>query len=182
MFPFPSSASSPSSTTPPAPLVQLLPWDVNPATCKAAKPGWLTPGLVGSLACRDSALSYSGDTIFAYQMNSSANYQKSWANFNKFSDFNPNASSVCPPSGSATVGTGPWHDSYFPRAHGQILECGLSTNSKNQRVPEYAWSFPTEDAYIIAIDIGSPTTTYSTLDSWWRYNSRQEASPKPVTP
>jgi hypothetical protein len=168
-----------------APLMQLLPSDVNPGNCgKAAKPGWATPGLVTSLSCYDSGLSDSGSTIFAYQMDNSTDYQMSWSNFNTFAGFNPNASSSCPPSGSATVGQIAWNDTsannWFPSATGQIIECGPLSNSKNQAVPGYAWSFPSEDAYIVAI--GSPTTTWSAVKQWWVNNSEPNASPKPVTP
>ena len=169
-----------------ATLVQLLPSDVNPANCKAApKPGWATPGLVKSLECYDSGVG-SGGVVYAYQMNSSANYQASWANFNTWWGFSPPSGSGCPPSGSNTQGSVPWDDTgsgghaYYPTAVGQTLECGLFSSTSNQPEPTYAWSFPSEDAYIIAI--GDPDTSFSHLQSWWASNSEPNASPSPAAP
>jgi hypothetical protein len=198
----PSRAAPPSSrpTAPPsarptgptlaagvAPLMQLLPSDVNPGNCgKAAKPSWATPGLVTSLSCYDSGVSNNGDSILAFQMDNSTDYQMSWSNFNTYAGFNPNASLSCPPSGSAKVGQTGWDDTtsknWFPAATGQTLECGYLyyNGSSNKPEPTYAWSFPSEDAYIIAI--GDPNTTFSAIDKWWTNNAEPNASPKPVTP
>jgi hypothetical protein len=167
-----------------APLVQLLPSDVNPATCSALKnPGWANPGLVTALQCYDSGLSNNGDSIWALQVNSSANYQASLANLNTQFGFNPPSGSSCPPSGSSSQGSVPWNDStskgYFPTAAGQIIECGITSNSKNQPEPTYVWTFPSEDAYIIAF--GDPNTTFSALDHWWTNNTEPGASPKPAS-
>ena len=170
-----------------APLIQLLPSDVNPANCKAArKPGWATPGLVKSLECYDSGVG-SGDSIYAYQMNSSANYQASWANFNTWAAVSASSASNCPPSGSSTQGSGPWDDSgsggsgFYPTAAGQTLECGFFfSNTKNQNEPTYAWSFPSEDAYVIAI--ADANSTFAHLQSWWVNNSDPNASPSPSAP
>jgi hypothetical protein len=168
-----------------APLTQLLPSDVNPVNCKTAqKPQWSNPGLVKGLACYDSALGNSGDSIFAYQMNSSDNYKSAWANFNTWWGIKPPSGSGCPPSSGQTQGSVPWDDTgsagggYFPTTSGQVLECGLLGSKGNE--PTYAWAFPTEDAYIIAI--GDPGTTFSAIDTWWTNNSDPNASPKPYTP
>jgi hypothetical protein len=184
---------SPKSTPNPlaagvAPLIQLVPSDVNPANCKATqKPHWSTPGLVNSLQCYDSALGSDGDSIFAYQMNSSAHYAASWANFNTWAGFSASSGSGCPPSGSKTQGTVPWNDtgggggSYYPAAAGQTLECGyFFANTHNQNEPTYAWSFPSEDAYVIAI--GDAKSTFSHLQSWWAANADPNASPSPAAP
>jgi hypothetical protein len=165
-----------------APLVQLLPSKVNSAKCKAvASPGWTTPGLVESLACYDSALG-NGDSIYAFQMDSSANYQASWMNFNTWWRFNPSSGSGCPPSGSTTQGSKPWDDTgsngYFPAVVGQTLECGRLGIKDDE--PTFAWSFPSEDAYIIAI--ANPNSTFSSLGSWWTANSEPTAPPSPATP
>ena len=180
----PTAAPSLSLAAGVAPLVQLLPGDVNPANCKAAaKAQWATPGLVKSLECYDSGLSSNGDSIYVYQMNSSANYQASWGNFNTWWPFNPASGVGCPPSGSNTQGSTPWsNSSYFPTATGQTLECGLLyyNGKSNEPEPTYAWSFPTEDAFIMAI--ADPNTTFSAIDSWWTKNSAPAASPSPATP
>ncbi len=170
-----------------APLIQLLPSDVNPANCKAApKTGWATPGLVKSLECYDSGVG-SDDSIYAYQMNSLADYEASWANFNTWAAFSASSTSACPPSGSSTQGSGPWDDTgsngngFYPAAAGQTLECGyFFSNSKNQNEPTYAWSFPSEDAYVIAI--GDANSTFAHLESWWLANADPNASPSPSAP
>ncbi len=178
------ATSGPSLAANVAPLVQLLPSDVNPANCKAKpKTGWATPGLVKSLACTDSGVG-TGDSIYAYQMNSLADYQASWANFNTWWGFSAPSGTSCPPSGSSTQGNTTWDDSgskaYFPTAAGQVLECGVLQSNNNQPEPTYAWAFPSEDAYIIAI--GDPNSTFSHLDKWWTDNSEPNASPSPATP
>jgi hypothetical protein len=176
--------TGPTLTAGVAPLMQLLPSDVNPATCSALKnPGWANPGLVTALQCYDSGLSNNGDSIWALQMNSSANYQASLANFNTNFGFNPPSGSSCPPSGSSSQGSVPWNDSaskgYFPTAAGQIIECMITDDSKNRPEPTYVWTFPSEDAYIIAF--GDPNTTFSALDNWWTNNTEPGASPKPAS-
>jgi hypothetical protein len=189
----PPVTKSPKSTPNPlaagvAPLIQLVPSDVNPANCKAtAKPHWSSPGLVNSLQCYDSALGSDGDSIFAYQMNSSAHYAASWANFNTWASFSARSGSGCPPSGSKTQGSVPWNDTgsggggYYPAAAGQTLECGyFFANTHNQSEPTYAWSFPSEDAYVIAI--GDANSTLSQLQSWWSANADPNASPSPAAP
>jgi hypothetical protein len=167
-----------------APLVQLLPADVNPANCKAApKPGWAAPGLVKAMECYDSGVG-TGNSIYAYQMNSLANYKSSWANFNTWASFDSATPSDCPPSGNAQ-GFEPWNDSgsggngFYPTAAGQTLECGyFFANSKNQNEPTYAWSFPSEDAYVIAI--GDAGSTFAHLQSWWVNNADPNAAPSPA--
>jgi len=183
----PSPAASTGLAAGVAPLVQLLPSDVNPANCKAAdKPQWATPGLVKSYQCTDSGVG-TGYSIFAYQMNNSANYQSSISNFNTWAGFTAASGSGCPPSGSNTQGSTPWDDTgsggsgFFPTATGQTLECGFFfANSNHQNEPTYAWLFPSEDAYVIAI--GDANSTFSHLQSWWSNNAEPNASPKPATP
>ncbi len=198
--PGPKSKPTPPPTTPPisstspvpthtglslaagiAPLVQLLPSDVNPANCHVIKQkaGWGTPGLVKSLNCYDSALP--NGRIYAYQFDSTTDYKASWSDFNTWWPFKPPSGSGCPPSGSNTQGTIPWYDTgssgngYYPATSGQTLECGFLGTNGNQ--PAYAWSFPTEDAYIVAL--GNPNMSLSALQTWWGNNADPDSSPSP---
>jgi hypothetical protein len=164
-----------------APLIQLLPSDVNPANCHVIKQkaGWGTPGLVKSLNCYDSALP--NGRIYAYQFDSSADYQASWSDFNTWWPFKPPSGSGCPPSSGDTQGMTPWYDTgsggngFYPTTTGQTLECGFLGSNANQ--PAYAWSFPTEDAYIVAL--GNPNMSLSALQNWWANNSDPNSSPSP---
>lgn len=164
-----------------APLVQLLPSDVNPPNCHPIKQkaGWGTPGLVEQLNCYDSALP--NGRIYGYQFDSSTDYKASWSDFNTWWPFKPASGSGCPPSSGHTQGTTPWNDtgsngaSYYPSVTGQTLECGFLGSNDNQ--PAYAWSFPTEDAYIVAL--GNPNMSLSALQTWWANNSEPAASPSP---
>ena len=164
-----------------APLDQLLPSDVNPANCNVIKEkaGWGTPGLVKALNCYDSALP--NGRIYGYQFDSSANYKASWSDFNTWWPFSPPSGSGCPPSGSNTQGMLPWYDTgsngngFYPATSGQTLECGFLGTNGNQ--PAYAWSFPTEDAYIVAL--GNPNMSLSGLQTWWAANADPNSSPSP---
>jgi len=164
-----------------APLAQLLPSDVNPANCNPIKEkaGWGTPGLVTSLNCYDSALP--NGRIYGYQFDSTADYQASWSDFNTWWPFKPHSGSGCPPSGSNTQGMTPWNDtgsggaSYYPATTGQTLECGFLGSNDNQ--PAYVWSFPTEDAYVVAL--GNPNMSLSALQIWWGNNADPNSSPSP---
>jgi hypothetical protein len=164
-----------------APLVQLLPSDVNPANCHPIKEkaGWGTPGLVQQLNCYDSALP--NGRIYAYQFDSSTDYTASWSDFNTWWPFKPPSGSSCPPSSGDTQGMTPWFDTgtggngYYPTTTGQTLECGFLGSKDNQ--PAYAWSFPTEDAYIVAL--GNPGMSLSGLQTWWANNSDPNSSPSP---
>jgi hypothetical protein len=164
-----------------APLTQLLPSDVNPENCNVIKQkaGWGTPGLVKSLNCYDSALP--NGRIYAYQFDSSADYKASWSDFNTWWPFKPPSGSGCPPSSGDTQGSVPWYDTgsngngYYPTTTGQTLECGMLGSNGNQ--PAYAWSFPTEDAYIVAL--GNPNMSLSSLQTWWAANADPNQSPSP---
>ena len=165
-----------------APVAELLPADVNPATCTPKpKTGWANPGLVTSLSCSDSGVSIkTSNVIYAYQLNSTANYQSALANFNTWAGFSTNATSSCPPAGGATIGETAWNDTqvhnWFPVTSGQIIECGTVNNNE----PTYAWTFPTDDAYIIVF--GDSNSKFSSLDSWWVNNAEPAASPTPAKP
>jgi hypothetical protein len=180
VFPFSTSASPPTQnrTTQPAPLVQLLPLDVKPANCVIEqKAGWGTRGLVKSLNCYDSALP--NGRIFAYQFDSSTSFKASWSDFNTWWPFKPPSGSGCPPSSGDTQGKKSWNDtgsggsSYHPSVSGRTLECGYLGSNRNQ--PAYAWSFPTEDAYIVAL--GNPNMSFAALQIWWTNNSEPAGSP-----
>jgi hypothetical protein len=170
---------SPSPSLPPgvAPLTQLLPSDIDDpaAQCQPHTPQFRVPGLIQSLACIDPGLP-SGN-IYAYQANGPANYQTALLNFNSYYSFYiASAGSSCPPPGSTSQqvqGTVPWHDSYFPYRTGQLLECAWDNGQ-----PTYIWTFPTENAFIVAIG----ATTFSALDSWWTKNQEPLNSPSPSAP
>jgi hypothetical protein len=164
-----------------APLTALLPADVDdPATqCHAAPAaGWTNPGLVQALQCSDPGLP--GGDVYAYQLNSFANYQTAWANFNSWWPFDAStAGSSCPPSSSGGQGTTTWNskNNFYPPHQGQVLECQtVGTSGSNE--PSYAWTFPTEDAFVIVQ--AAPGTTFSALDSWWTNNAVPLTSPSPA--
>ena len=169
---------TPSPSLPPgvAPLTQLLPGDIDdPAVqCQPHTPQFRVPGLIQSLACIDPGLP--GGNVFAYQANGPANYQTALLNFNIYYSFYVStAGSSCPPVGSSqqAEGTVPWSDSYFPNRAGQVLECAWGSGQ-----PVYIWTFPTEDAFLVAIG----ATTFSALDSWWTKNQEPLNSPSPSAP
>jgi hypothetical protein len=168
--------ATPSSSLPPgvAPVTQLLPSDIDDpvAQCQAHTPQFRVPGLTNSLACIDPGLP--GGNVFAYQANGPANYQTAFLNFNTYYSFYiSSAGSTCPPVGSSqqAEGTTSWHDSYFPYRPGQVLECAWDSGQ-----PAYIWTFPTEDAFIVAIG-GS---TFSALNSWWKKNQQPLNPPSPA--
>lgn len=92
--------------------------------------------------------------------------------------------SSCPPTGSSLKGITPWDDTgaggsgYFPVRSGQVLECGLAGSGSVANQPGYAWTFPSEDAFITAL--GAPNTTFAAHDSWWTNNSEPSAAPSPA--
>jgi TIR domain len=141
-----------------APLGQLL----GPATqCRAmAQPyDWRMPGLVRALVCHDPGLP--GGTVDAFQLDGGASYQTAWANFNQWWHFDSSgAGPGCPPAGRQGI-TG-WSSTLFPAQDGQVLECQLA----GARQPAYAWTYPTEDAFIIAQ--GAVNSSFSSLASWWK--------------
>ena len=176
---------SPTQTGGVASLNELLPADIDdPGTqCSKAQPKFTPVGLVQSYACNDPGLP--NGEVDAYQMTSYANYLKTWAAFNKwwgFTAYTPG--SACPPPGSnhaSAEGTTSWYDKYFPTRQGQVLECewtGASNSNLND--PSYAWTMPTENAFIIAW--GGAGTSMSTVQTWWTNEVVPLASPTPVAP
>jgi hypothetical protein len=170
--PTPVHPSTPHPTSTVLPVVELLPDDVDDPTtqCKSFTPPFSAPGLTKGLQCNDPGLP--NGLIQAYQMNSLANYQAAWASFNSWWGFagtspGPN----CPPAAGNTgaTGTTTWHDSNFQTRAGQVLECEWTDTNNND--PAYAWSYPTENAFIIAWN--GPNTTFDSLNKW--FNSVSES-------
>ena len=145
---------SPRPTTGVASLTELLPGDINdPASeCSAHTPKFALTGEVQGMLCNDPGLP--NGSVEAYQMNSYASYLKSWDSFNKwwgFTSYTPG--SACPPAGSdhlTAEGTTTWYDKYFPQRRGQVFECEWTGTGNNPNDPAIAWTFPTENAFIIA--------------------------------
>jgi hypothetical protein len=165
-----------------APLTELLPGDLDdPASqCSPHTPKFTPVGLVRGVLCDDPGLP--NGSVEAFQMDSFANYQKSWANFNKwwgFTSYTPGSS--CPPSGSdhlTAEGTTTWYDDFYPQRQGQVLECEWTGTGNNPNDPAFAWTFPTENAFIVAW--GGDNVAFSTLQTWWTNNGQPLASPTPA--
>ncbi len=147
------------------PISTLLPTDLDDISMECAVQHtsfpWAMPGLVTALKCTDPGLP--GGQVFAFQLNSSANYQTAWDNFNKWWGFDlSTAGTVCPPTGSDTQGTTEWKDKQFPYRNGQVLECE-TVGSGSTTQASYTWTFPTEDGFIIAQ--AAHTWTFSQLNT-----------------
>ena len=174
-------ATTPVSTPPtfPAggivPLAQLLPADIPVSSCTSTNPGNYNFAIAGATQVYDCQ---SGNwQVTAFQMDSSANYATTLQNFNSWIAFNPaTAGTNCPPQGGSPGGTVPWSNKYFPQQNGQTLEC-WTYYSGGSPFPSYAWAFPTEHAFLWAS--GNAGTSFSALDTWWRANETQAASPSP---
>ena len=171
--PVSTPATTPASSV--APLAQLLPADIPASSCVPSNPGdykFAIPGAKQVLDCQ------SGNwQVTAFQMDSSADYATTWQNFNHWIGHQPaSAGSTCPPQGSSGQGTVPWSNKYFPQHGGQSLECG-TYYSGSTPYPAYAWSFPTEDAFMWAL--GNAGTSWSQLDTWWKANETQATAPSP---
>ena len=171
-----TSPSPPASPTVPAspslapgitPLVQLLPSDIDDTSteCTAATGpfSWKMAGLVTGLRCTDPGLP--GGKVFAYQLDSSADYQTTWQNFNRAIGFNPSiAGSACPPPQGDAQGTSGWHNKTYPPLNGQVVECGTIGSGKGSQVT-YVWSEPTQDSFFEAQ--ASHGWTFAQLQNWW---------------
>ena len=57
------------------------------------------------------------------------------------------------------------NDLYFPQRQGQVLECEWTETGNTLDTPAYAWTFPSENAFIIAY--GPQDSTFATLSTWW---------------
>jgi hypothetical protein len=164
-----------------APLVQLIPGDIDdPATqCQNNPPpyGFDMPGRVQALVCTDPGLP-KGSQIFAYQLDSQADYEATWRSYNKVIGFTgSDLSPTCPPA-PGRAGTAPAHSQFFPPATGQLLECMMVKDGNSPSQPVYTWTFPTEDAFIVAV--GPPNSSFATLHSWWTSSSMPQTAPSPA--
>jgi hypothetical protein len=174
--------TTPAPRTRVASLIELLPADINhPAgQCSQTTPDFTPVGLTQAIQCNDPGLP--NGSIEAYQMNSYASYRTSWANFNKwwgFASYSPG--STCPPAGSDRAqaeGTTGWYDLYFPQRQGQVLECEWTETGNTLDTPAYAWTFPSENAFIIAY--GPQNSTFATLSTWWTNHADPAAAPAPA--
>jgi hypothetical protein len=174
--------TTPAPRTRVASLIELLPADINhPAgQCSQTTPDFTPVGLTQAIQCNDPGLP--NGSIEAYQMNSYASYRTSWANFNKwwgFASYSPE--STCPPTGSDRAqaeGTTGWYDLYFPQRQGQVLECEWTETGNTLDTPAYAWTFPSENAFIIAY--GPQNSTFATLSTWWTNHADPAAAPAPA--
>jgi AAA domain len=163
VFPFSNSTQGVTSVQN---LVQLLPGDPiqNEHECHAAPPPgqWSMPGLVQTVHCADPHLP--GGNIYAYQLDSAADFQTAWRNFNQWWKFLPaGAETTCPPTG-VTRGVVNLSNPALPEADRQVLECGMQMPNRYKMVPAYALSFPTNDAFVIAQ--GAASTSFTALNDW----------------
>ena len=184
--PTPTSALSVTGSPNPAgagllPLTLLLPADItDPASqCSPYEPpyAWQMPGLVRALVCNAPGLPHG--EVYAFQMNSSDNFQLSWANFNRWWGFDASqAGRSCPPAGGHRQGVHSFASSDFPPRAGQVLECQAvsARSSGGGSAPAYAWALPSEDAFYVAQ--GADGSSFTALNSWWTTNSL----PTPASP
>jgi hypothetical protein len=149
------------------PLKVLLPTDIQDASTECAPHTsipWTNPGLVNALEC--TAPDMPNGSIIAYQVDSTADYNQAWANYNKWANFGTSKTSTCPPSGgNDQAGPGEWYGPRFPSRAGQVLECFTASDN----APVYVWTYPTENAFIVAQP--DKSWTFSKLETWWENNS-----------
>jgi FKBP-type peptidyl-prolyl cis-trans isomerase len=160
---FPFSAPAPGL---PQSLVQLLPADLeeNPQDCHNAPPPgpWTMPGKVQTVHCTDSGLP--GGNVYAFQLDSVADFQTAWRNFNRWWGFLPaSAGKTCPPKGTAE-GIVSLGSALLPQTDRPLTECGMMKGSTNNTVPAFVQDYPTNDAFVIAE--GAPSPSFSALVSW----------------
>jgi len=169
----PTTSASPTATGSLAalpaglkPLKVLLPTDIQDAGTECtqqAKIPWTNPGLVTALEC--TAPDMPNGDIFGYQMDSTADYNQAWAHYNTWANFGTSKGLNCPPAaGQAQAGPGEWGGPRFPYRAGQVLEC-FNTDTG----PVYVWTYPTQNAFIIAQP--DKSWTFSKLNTWWEDNS-----------
>lgn len=148
------------------PLKVLLPTDIQDATSECSEQSgipWTNPGLVTGLSC--TAPDMPNGQIFGYQLDSTADYNQAWANYNTWANFGTSKTEVCPPtSGNDQGGPGEWWGPRFPQRAGQVLECFTSSSG-----PVYVWTYPTENTFIVAQP--DKSWTFAKLETWWENNS-----------
>jgi hypothetical protein len=172
-----SAPASPTVTATPTPslaagitpLQQLLPQDISdPSTqCHTDKPQWKMPGLVSALSCTDPDLSKGA--VLGFQVDSKADYNTAWKNFNTWWGFSSgNAKEDCPPTGDAE-GLEKWWSGAYPKTQGQVLECWIVKGN----APVYVWTLPSQDMFYYVS--GGDNTTFKALDAWWRSSDSNPA-------
>ncbi len=183
--PKPTQPATPAPTGPTlaagvAPLIRLLPGDIDdPATqCHTDPPPWPwdMPGRVAALNCTDPGLP-KGSKVYGYQLDNQADYEATWQSYNKVlgvTDGNPGPN--CPPA-KGGAGTTPIRAQFFPPRPGQLLECLTVTDDKGRPQPVYTWTFPTEDAILVAV--GPPNSSFAALQAWFASASMPLTSPSP---
>jgi len=181
--PKPTRPATPAPTGPTlaagvAPLTQLLPEDINdPATqCQTDPPpySWDMPGRVAALTCTDPGVPKG--KIYAYQMDSQADYEATWQSYSKVAGFTgASPGPDCPPA-KGGVGNFPTDSKMFPHQPGQVLWC-VMVDVGNGPQPTYTWTLPGEDAFFVAA--GAPHSSFAALDKWWRDHSLPLAAPSP---
>jgi hypothetical protein len=149
------------------PLKVLLPTDIADASTECSTQTdipWTNPGLVRALDC--TAPDMPGGYVFGYQVDSTRDFNKAWANYNAWAKFGKsNASSCPPPSGQQQAGPIEWNNGNFPSRAGQVLECFSATKGEGV----YVWTYPTEDAFII---VQAPKGwSWNQLHQWWRVDA-----------
>jgi hypothetical protein len=181
--PKPKRSATPTPTGPTlaagvTPLVQLLPGDIDdPATqCQPDPPpySWEMPGRVKALVCTDPGLAKG--KIYAYQVDSQADYEATWQSYSKVAGFTQSSPGPdCPPA-KGGVGTYATDSKMFPHQPGQVLWC-VMVDVGNGPQPTYTWTLPTEDVFFVAA--GAPNSSFAALDKWWSNNSLPATAPSP---
>ena len=158
-----------------ASLTQLLP-SFTGQGCTSVKPQWAMPGLIAGLSCSAAAF---GGYIYAFQADSAADFQTAWLNFNLWWGFDAgNAQTTCPPQGSGAHGVTGFESGSFPPAPGQVLEC-QEVSVGGSSVPALAWTYPTEDALIIAEAVPGLGITPGEFYVRWQEYGTPSAAPHP---
>jgi hypothetical protein len=165
-----------------APLMQLLPGDIDdPATqCQNDPPpyNWDVTGRVAAVQCIDPGLP-KGSELHAYQLDNEADYLASWQSFNKVAGFKAaDAGSECPPA-KGGQGTASMHSRWFPPRAGQVFECLTVPDDNGKPQPLIAWTFPTENTYVAVL--GPSNSSFGPLLDWFGSASMPTASPTPAS-
>ncbi len=177
----PATSTGPALDAGVAPLVQLLPGDVDdPATqCQNDPPpySWDMKGRVAALICNDPGLP-KGSELHAYQLDNQADFEAAWQSFNKVIGFSAgDTGSTCPPA-KGGEGTAPMHAKWFPPRAGQLLECLTVQDDNGKPHPVFTWTFPTENTFIAAV--GPVNSSFDALATWFASASMPLASPSPA--
>jgi hypothetical protein len=153
-------------------LIQLVPGSQDPGECRRAPApsGWSTPGLVQALNC--NAPNLKKGEIHAYLFDSLADYQAAWRNFNRWWGFPSGpAGKTCPPSSTAKASKS-LSTNDTPVADRGVLECGFFAQGYAKAVPIYAYSYPANDAFVVAES--APGSSFSDLSFWATHTTAQK--------